>query len=1021
PGLSSRLPEVLLGILKAGATCLAPEPPSEEGDENRLSSPPESEAFLMVTPHTPVAGEPGAETRIVRFDSSRELVEGRNGTTSTNPVAEGNLALIAYTSGTTGRPGRVMLTHRGLSNQVLGLAETVGLSEEDRVLWRGVWSTNLSIWELFAPLLAGGCLIAVPPAAAQNPGLLLRLMAEEQITTACLTPATHALLLREGAGHDGRMAGRVVLSGEMFYRPAGQAFCGRSAASLFNVYSVGEASGAVTAEVCDRQSERTIVPIGRPLADTQAYLLDRHLEPVPAGVMGEIWIGGAGLARGYAEHPERTAESFRPNPFAQNPGERMFRAQDLGRSLPDGKMQILGHLEHQFKTRFGPINPTLIESALMEDSGIDQAVLLSSNGSGAEVRWTAYLGSHGPSAPSADAWRRDLRERLPAHLIPQHVVTMACLPLTADGRIDRTATAIKAEGLATETGIAEPGSPYEEMLRGIWANLFGVNEVGRDENFFELGGHSLLATQMISRAREAFQLEIPLQYVFETPTIEGLGRKIEQLIRTGRGRHSPPLVGVPRTGRLPLSFAQQRLWFIEQLEPGKAAYNCHIGLRLKGQVDLAALERSISEIVRRHEVLRTRIEVVESMPIQAIDEWRPLRLEVEDLRGLGAPERAEEVKRRSTQELATGFDLSRGPLFRLKMLGLAEEDHVLLFTIHHIVSDAWSMSLLVNEVVRLYEAFTTGAASPLPDLKIQYADYASWQQRHFSEEVVEEHLQYWRNRLSGRPPVINLAGDHPRPPVPSHRGAVKVMALPAELYDALKSLSRREDVTIFMMLLAAFKVLLYRYTSESDLVVGTTLANRNRAEIEDLIGFFINMLPMRTSLDGNPRFTQLLKRIKDTALGAYAHQELPFEKLVEALQPEREVGQTPLFNIAFGVQNAPKTVMKLKGLELSSVASEQESVRFDLTLWITENGETMRAGWTYRTDLFSEETIVRMHAHFETLLFSIMARPDAPLDELEMRSEAERAQQLSGQAAREEHRYRKFKSVKPKAIAISND
>ncbi|HKX29432.1 MAG TPA: condensation domain-containing protein, partial [Blastocatellia bacterium] len=330
PGLSSRLPEVLLGILKAGATCLAPEPPSEEGDENRQLSPPEPEAFLMVTPHTPVAGEPGAETRIVRFESSRELVEGRNETASANPVAEGNLALIACTSGTTGRPRRVMLTHRGLSNQVLGLAEAVGLSEEDRVLWRGVLSTNLSIWELFAPLLAGGCLIAVPPAASQNPGLLLRLMAEEQITTACLTPATHALLLREGAGHDGRMAGRVVLSGEMFYRPAGQAFCGRSSASLFNVYSVGEGSGAVTVEVCDRQSERTIVPIGRPLADTQAYLLDRHLEPVPAGVMGEIWIGGAGLARGYAEHPERTAESFRPNPFAQNPGERMFRAQDLG-------------------------------------------------------------------------------------------------------------------------------------------------------------------------------------------------------------------------------------------------------------------------------------------------------------------------------------------------------------------------------------------------------------------------------------------------------------------------------------------------------------------------------------------------------------------------------------------------------------------------------------------------------------------------------------------------------------------
>jgi len=626
----------------------------------------------------------------------------------------------------------------------------------------------------------------------------------------------------------------------------------------------------------------------------------------------------------------------------------------------------------------------------------------------------------------AEALRVHLSSSLPEYMVPAAYVHLERLPLTPNGKLDRRALPAPDVKRAEERdGYLGPRTPVEEIVVGIFEEVLKLDRVGRRENFFELGGHSLSAAQVVSRIRKMSGVEIGVRSVFEEGTVEGLARKIEEAMRAGEKVETPPLAPVERESergrRAPLSFAQQRLWFTEQLEPGNTLYNIPGGVRLEGSLNVEALEGAINEIVRRHEVLRTRIEVEEGEPFQVIDEWEPRRLEVENLSGMAVEERAREVKKAVKEEAGKGFDLSREPLMRVKLLKLEEEEHVALFTMHHIISDAWSMGVLVRELCLFYEARSKGLESPLPELDIQYADYASWQRNYLSGEALEEHLRYWRKQLGVKPQAVNLAGDHPRPSVPSDRGAVKSLSLPADLYGSMKSLSKREGATMFMVLLAAFKTLLHKYTAQDDILVGTSALNRNRMEIEPLIGFFVNMLPMKTNFGGNPRFREILRRVKMVALGAYTHQDLPFEKLVEEIQPERKLGQMPLFNIAFGVQNAPKGEVRLRGLKIRPASAAQESARFDLTLWISEGPEAMKAGWTYSTDLFEEKTIIELHSHFETLLLSIVARPDAPLDELEMLSDAERARETASRAVRDEYNHSRFKSVTPKTVALRED
>jgi amino acid adenylation domain-containing protein len=1018
----------LLATLKAGAAYVPLDP--DYPGERLAYMLEESAPAVLLTHEAALAATAGRSPALpmLNLESDEWQWAGqseRNPDRTETGMNARNLAYVIYTSGSTGRPKGVMINHGGLANYLKWVTEAYRLEEGEGAPVSSSIGFDLTVTSLYGPLVNGKSVHLLPEEEGIE-ALARALSKEREYSLVKITPAHLDLLAEQlrNAEIGGRT--RVLVIGGEELKAGGLKFWQERAPGtrLINEYGPTETVvGCCVYEVKEEEVERDAVPIGRPIANTQIYILDEERQPAPMGVGGGIYIGGAQVGRGYDGRPEMTAERFLPDPFSRELGSRMYKTGDVGRWLSEGAIEFLGRNDCQVKIRGYRIELGEIEAKLSSHGGVREAVVVArEEGEVGKMLAAYYTGAE----VGAEALRGHLSSSLPEYMVPAAYMHLERLPLTPNGKLDRRALPAPDVKRAEERdGYLGPRTPVEEIVVGIFEEVLKLDRVGRRENFFELGGHSLLATQVVSRIRKMSGVEIGMRSVFEEGTVEGLARKIEEAMRAGEKMKTPPLAPVERESergrRLPLSFAQQRLWFIDQLEPGNALYNIPGGVRLEGSLNVEALEGAINEVVRRHEVLRTRIEVEEGEPFQVIDEWEPRRLEVENLSGMAVEERAREVEKAVQEEAGKGFDLSRDPLLRVKLLKLEEEEHVALFTMHHIISDAWSMGVLVRELCLFYEARSKGLESPLPELDIQYADYASWQRNYLSGEVLEEHLRYWRKQLGVKPQAVNLAGDHPRPSVPSDRGAVKSLSLPAELYGPLKALSKREGATMFMVLLAAFKTLLHKYTAQDDILVGTSALNRNRMEIEPLIGFFVNMLPMKTNFGGNPRFREILRRVKMVALGAYAHQDLPFEKLVEEIQPERKLGQMPLFNIVFGVFNAPHEEMRLSGLKVSPVTGGDESARLDLSLWITEGAETGRAGWTYSTDLFEEETIVRMHGHFETLLSIIVAQPDVLLDQIEILSEAERIQQSARQIAREEYNYSRFKSVRPRAGALSKD
>ena len=588
--------------------------------------------------------------------------------------------------------------------------------------------------------------------------------------------------------------------------------------------------------------------------------------------------------------------------------------------------------------------------------------------------------------------RRALEQHLPKYLTPSAIVLLDRLPLTPNGKLDREALpAPEFNRAEIENGDDGERTAVEEILSGIFEEVLQRDRVGLSDNFFEIGGHSLIATYLISRVRNTLGVEITLGSIFEDATVKSMARRIEAAMRAGRKGEAPPLARVSREGKLPLSFAQQRLWFIEQLEPGTAVYNCPAGVRLEGRLNLELLERTINEITRRHEALRSRIEVEEGQPVQIIDVWKPRKLDVKDLRGVEGPEKEAEVTRIAREEAMTGFDLSRGPLLRVKVLKLEETEHVLLFTMHHIVSDGASTGILIRELGALYQAYCLGGASPLPELEIQYADYAAWQREYLTGSVLETEVGYWKDRLQGTA-VIDLPTDRARPVASSYRGGCERLEIGASLSESLRRLSQREGATLFMALMAAFKALVMRYSGEEDVSVGTAIANRTRREIEGLIGFFVNTVVLRTHLGGNPRFRELIERVRVTALEAYAHQEAPFEKLVEEINPERDLSRSPLFQVMMTLENTRQEVLEISGLKLSGIEEETGAAKFDLTLALADGGGNLTGSLEYSQDLFDGETIRRMARHYEKVLEEVARDAGQRIGEIELMGEAEKRQ-----------------------------
>ncbi|HEX8558226.1 MAG TPA: amino acid adenylation domain-containing protein, partial [Pyrinomonadaceae bacterium] len=981
-----RSPEMIvgvLGVLKAGGAYVPLDPhyPRERLAYMLADAAP----GLLLTQAELADGLPEHGARVLRLDADWPAVAAQGEHDPEPNVSAESPAYMIYTSGSTGRPKGVLVRHGGLASLSEAHARVFRARPEDRVLQFASFSFDASLAEIAMTLRAGATLYLAPRERLLPGTGLFRLLSEQEITNVTLPPSVLAAMPRS----DLPALRTLIVAGEAC--PAELVERWSEGRRFINAY--GPTETTVWAAAALNPDAGRVPPIGRPIPNTTIYLLNRDLRPVPVGVAGELYVGGDALARGYYKRPALTAERFVPDPFGGEAGARLYRTGDLARYLPGGDIEFLGRVDNQVKVRGFRVEPGEIEAALKRHPAVTDAAVVLSGQTPNDRRLVAFVVA--PSAPPSlpGELRASLKKELPEYMTPASITALDALPLMPGGKVDRRLLSTLGRARAeAESEYVAPRNATEEVLAGIWSQLLGLARVGVNDNFFDLGGHSLLASQAISRLRAVLNVEAPLRTFFEKPTVAELAAYVEACTREEQGLSAPPLARAERAAPPPLSFAQQRLWFLHHLAP--ANYNIPGALLLTGRLDADALERSFNEVARRHESLRTTFAARGDEPVQVIAGALALPMPVTDLRHLPEAERGAEARRLAEAEARRPFDLAAGPLLRVSLLRLSADEHVLLFTMHHIISDGWSIGVLVGEVAALYAAFVKGEESPLPELSIQYADFAVWQRDYMKGEALERQLSYWRERLKGAPPVLELPTDRPRPAVQTFNGAKHQFGIAGELAEGLRALSRREGVTLYMTLLAAFQTLLMRYTGQEDVIVGSPIAGRNRAEVEPLIGFFVNTLAMRTDLSGDPSFKELLGRVRETALGAYAHQDVPFEKLVEELQPERDTSHSPIFQVVFALQNTPRASLVLPGLEFKTIEAESGATAFDLGVSLSEGAEGIGGHVEYNTDLFDSETIAQMVRHYQNLLAGVVRAPEGRVTELPLLDEEERRRLL---------------------------
>jgi len=997
----------LLGTLKAGAAYLSLDP----------AYPRERLAFLLEDARAPVmlTREPlldriegsGAPVSVC-FDRDAALLDAESPERLPSAAGPGSLAYVIYTSGSTGRPKGVAIEHRSAVVLCHWARETFPAEDLGGMLASTSINFDLSVFEIFVPLAWGGTVIL-----AENVLALPHLPAAGRVRFVNTVPSAMAELVRtDGLPPSVRTVG---LAGEPLKRALAERIYGLShVEGVYNLYGPSEDTTYSTWARVERGApgEPTI---GRPIANTELYLLGPGgpaMEPVPVGAVGEVYLGGAGLARGYLGRPDLTAERFLPDPFSGRPGARLYRVGDLGRLLPEGDVQFLGRVDHQVKIRGFRIELGEIETVLSRHPEVAEAVVMAMarrapagepnsepNSEAVDLQLVAYVEPHPGATVAAASLRTYLRERLPAHFVPSVFVLLDPLPRTLNGKVDRkalpepdwTAASREEEAAQPRSGMAAARGPLEEVITGVWERVLGVRGIEPHQSFFALGGHSLLATQVISRLRDLLGVEVAFRTLFEHPTVAALSRVVQEERRPST---LLPLASdrFHETGeRPPLSFAQQRLWFLDQFAPGSPAYNIPLAERLRGELSAELLARVFTEVVRRHEALRTTFAARDGQPVQVIAPAEAPPLPVVDLSGLADQE--SEALRIAMEEAWRPFDLEAGPLLRLGLVRLGEHDHLLLITMHHIVSDGWSVGVLLREVGALYEAFSQGEPSPLPELPLQYAGFAVWQRSWFQGEILERQLSYWKHQLAGAPQVLELSTDRPRPAVQTYRGGSRRVALTAAQADAVRALCRREGVTPFMLLLAAWALLLGRHAGQEDVLVGSPIAGRTRREIEDLIGFFVNTLVLRIRMEGGS-FRTLLASVRSTALDAYSHQDLPFERLVEELVPERDLSRAALIQVLFVFQNTPGTDLALPGVASAPVALDADLAKLDLDLSLWEGADGFEGVLGHNADLFDASTAERLLARFAVLLDAAAGHPGMPVAELPILLPAERQQML---------------------------
>jgi amino acid adenylation domain-containing protein len=973
----------LLGILKAGGAYVPLDPVYPQERLTFILH--DAQIPVLLTQQSLSIGLTGHQAQVICLDADWDLIAQESDTNPVRKATPDNLVYVIYTSGATGVPKGVAVEHRQLCNYLHGVLKRLALPSIASFATVSTLAADLGNTMVFGSLCTGGTLHILSQERVANPNAMADYFQCHAIDCLKIVPS-HLEALHTSLQPETLFPLRLLILGGEACRSGWAERLQRIAPScaILNHYGPTEATvGVLTYRVEENQlaPEMSTLPLGRPIANVQIYLLDQHLRPVAIGVQGELYISGASLARGYLHRPALTAEKFIPNLLSKMPGGRLYKTGDLAHYLPDGNIVFLGRLDHQVKLRGYRIELGEIETTLEHHLAVRQAVVLAREDTPGDKRLVAYCVPHQGCIPDIQELRSFLQTRLPDYMVPAAFIVLDSLPLTPNGKIDRQTLPapdlVRSPLLEAFIGAR---TPVEELLAGIWANVLKVEFVGIHDNFFKLGGHSLLAMQVVSRLRKVFQVDVPLRVLFEAPTVADLARYMERTRQATQDASVPPLKAMPHERAVPLTMIQEHLWALDRLLPGAPFSNMPYAACLTGPLNVTALEQSFNEVMKRHEILRTTFTTIGELPVQISVLNLHLPFLIEDLRALPAADREVQEQQSMLAAVLYPFDLEEDPLLRVHLLRLGGQEHLLLLTMHHIISDGWSWGVLLHELAVLYDAFCLGKPSPLSDLPIQYSDYALWQRRWLYSEAGKAQLEYWMQQLRDPLPILKLPTDRPPPAELSLHTARQSFQVPSALTFALRRLSLQENTTLFMTLVAAFKMLLYGYTGQVDIRVGTLMANRQHQDTEELIGLFANPVILRTHLGGNPSLRQVLRRVRTTTLDAYAHQELPFEYLARALVRIRQCDRQSLFQVMFAMQNARQHMLELPALSIEVLETKPlEASACDLAISICESQQGLDGLCIYKTELFDATTIIRILEDYQQIIEHLVAQPELPL------------------------------------------
>ena len=980
-----------LAVLKAGGAYVPLDPAYPQERLNFMLSDAQIAILLTQQKLLPILSSSQAQT--ICLDADVKVFAQASTANPISKVTAENLAYVIYTSGSTGKPKGVLALHQGLLNLVFWHCSAFDVTPCDRATQLAGLAFDASVWEIYPYLITGATLYLAEPDTLHSPQDLQRWLLEKAITITFIpTPFAEVLLSLDWP--DQTVLRIMLVGGDKLRQYPSR----KIPFTVVNNYGPTEntvvtTSGVVTANV----EQHWAPPIGRAINNVQIHVLDRHLQPVPIGIPGELYISGASLTKGYLNRPELTKQSFISGKtvahLTDSRSSCLYKTGDLVRYQSDGNIEFLGRTDHQVKIRGFRIELGEIEAALTTHPTVEQAVVIIREDEPSHQQLVAYLVYQDISTPNSSELKQWLRKLLPSYMIPSIVISLESLPFTPNGKIDRqTLPTPDATHYTLEQSAVAPRDAIEESIAEIWAQVLGIGQISIHENFFELGGHSLIATQVITRIETRFGIDLPLRYLFERSTVAELAVTVKAAMEVRSKDSLPPIQPSFHNQHSPLSFAQTRLLFLQKLQPNNPFYNIAIKIQLKGKLNTTALEKSLNEIIQRHDVLRSHFLEKNEHIYSAILPFSVFRLPTVDLQGVSHEEQASEIQNLISEVAFQPFELYNERLLRLTLLKLGDANHLLLLALHHSIADGWSVNILMRELEVLYPAFSRGISSPLPALPIQYNDFAVWQQKYFQKSFLEADLDYWKSQLNDAPNVLSLPTDRPRSLVQTFAGGAQLFTLPSSLTSALKVLSQQSGVTLFMTLLTAFKILLYRYTGMVDILVGAPVANRNRVEIEPLIGCFVNTLVLRTDLSGDPSFQELLDRVREVALGAYAHQGLPFEILLEELKIVRSLSHTPLFQVMFSLQNTLAMHVEVPDLTVDLSPIDTKTSKFDLSLDLVEVESGLMGRLEYNTDLFETDRIERLIGHFEMLLESIVAAPSQRISELSLLTPTEKQQ-----------------------------